>query len=120
MIDKLNAARQEGLDITADIYPYTYWESTMRTLFAKRDFDNRDSAEFDLTELVHPNQLTLSHYEPDPNLVGKTIAEIAVTRKEDPVTVLMHLIQDDKTKTGVLYISKPGKLRFEYLNPKKI
>ncbi len=99
MIDKLNAARQEGLDITADIYPYTYWESTMRTLFAKRDFDNRDSAEFALTELVHPNQLTLSHYEPDPNLVGKTIAEIAVMRKEDPVTVLMHLIQDDKTKT---------------------
>ena len=99
MIDKLNAARQEGLDITADIYPYTYWESTMRTLFAKRDFDNRDSAEFALNELVHPNQLTLSHYEPDPNLVGKTIAEIAVMRKEDPVTVLMHLIQDDKTKT---------------------
>ena len=99
MIDKLNAARQEGLDITADIYPYTYWESTMRTLFAKRDFNNRDSAEFALTELVHPNQLTLSHYEPDPNLVGKTIAEIAVMRKEDPVTVLMHLIQDDKTKT---------------------
>ena len=99
MIDKLNAARQEGLDITADIYPYTYWESTMRTLFAKRDFDNRDSAEFALTELVHPNQLTLSHYEPDPNLVGKTIAEIAVMRKEDPVTVLMNLIQDDKTKT---------------------
>ncbi len=99
MIDKLNAARQEGLDITADIYPYTYWESTMRTLFAKRDFDNRDSAEFALTELVHPNQLTLSHYEPDSNLVGKTIAEIAVMRKEDPVTVLMHLIQDDKTKT---------------------
>ncbi len=99
MIDKLNTARQEGLDITADIYPYTYWESTMRTLFAKRDFDNRDSAEFALTELVHPNQLTLSHYEPDPNLVGKTIAEIAVMRKEDPVTVLMHLIQDDKTKT---------------------
>ena len=91
--------RSEGLDITADIYPYTYWESTMRTLFAKRDFNNRDSAEFALTELVHPNQLTLSHYEPDPNLVGKTIAEIAVMRKEDPVTVLMHLIQDDKTKT---------------------
>ena len=28
-------------------------------------------------------------------------------------------IEDNKTKTGMLYISKPGKLRFEYLTPKK-
>jgi outer membrane lipoprotein carrier protein len=29
-------------------------------------------------------------------------------------------LEDNKVKTGVLYISKPGKIRFDYLEPKKI
>ena len=29
-------------------------------------------------------------------------------------------IEDNKVKTGMLYVSKPGKLRFEYLTPQKI
>ena len=29
-------------------------------------------------------------------------------------------MEDNKVKTGMLYVSKPGKLRFEYLIPKKI
>ena len=99
MIDKLNRARAEGLDITADVYPYTFYESTMRILFAKRDFDNRESAEYALTELVYPDGLTLSHYGPDPSLIGKTIAEIAAARGKDPATVLMDLIREDEDET---------------------
>jgi N-acyl-D-amino-acid deacylase len=106
LLEKLDAARAEGLDISADIYPYTFYESTMRILFAKRDFDNRESAEYALRELVRPEGLTLSHYEPDPSLVGKTIAEIAAKQGKDPAVILMDLIQRDiaheKTLTGGL------------------
>jgi N-acyl-D-amino-acid deacylase len=95
LITKLGNARAEGLEITADIYPYTFYESTMRILFAKRDFDNRESAEYALKELVRPDGLTLSHYGPDPSLVGKTIAEIASMQGRDPALVLMDLIKRD-------------------------
>lgn len=95
LIGQLDRARSEGLDITADIYPYTFYESTMRILFAKRDFDNRESAEYALRELVRPEGLTLSHYDPDPALVGKTIAEIAAAQGRDPALVLMDLIRRD-------------------------
>ena len=95
LIEKLDRARAEGLDITADIYPYTFYESTMRILFSKRDFDNRESAEYALRELVRPEGLTLAHYEPDPTLVGKTIAEIAAAQGRDPALVLMDLIRHD-------------------------
>lgn len=95
LLEKLNNARAQGVDITADIYPYTFYESTMRILFSKRDFENRDSAEYALTELVHPEGLTLSHYGSAPELVGKTIAEIAQMRDEDPADVLMDLIKQD-------------------------
>lgn len=95
LLTKLGNARTEGLDITADIYPYTFYESTMRILFSKRDFDNRESAEYALRELVRPEGLTLSHYGPDPTLVGKTIAEIASMQGRDPANVLMDLIKRD-------------------------
>jgi N-acyl-D-amino-acid deacylase len=95
LLAKLDQARSAGLDVTADIYPYTFYESTMRILFAKRDFDNRESAEYALSELVRPEGLTLGHYEPDPSLVGKTIAEIAAMQGRDPAVVLMDLIRRD-------------------------
>ena len=95
LLAKLDEARGEGLDITADIYPYTFYESTMRILFAKRDFDNRESAEYALRELVRPEGLTLAHYDPDPSLVGKTIAEIAALEGREPAVVLMDLIKRD-------------------------
>lgn len=95
LLEKLNKARSRGLEITADIYPYTYYESTMRILFPKRDFDNRESAEYALRELVRPEGLTLSHYPSEPNLVGKTIAEIASMRSQDPAVVLSDLIRQD-------------------------
>lgn len=95
LLEKLNEARSRGVDITADIYPYTFYESTMRILFSKRDFDNRESAEYALRELVRPEGLTLSHYPSEPDLVGKTIAEIASMRGHDPAVVLMDLINQD-------------------------
>ena len=95
LLKKLNDARAAGVDVTADIYPYTFYESTMRILFSKRDFDNRESAEYAMRELVRPEGLTLSHYGPDPSLVGKTIAEIASMQGRDAAVVLMDLIRRD-------------------------
>ena len=38
-------ARGEGIEVTADIYPYTYWQSTLEVLFPERDYDNPESAQ---------------------------------------------------------------------------
>ena len=35
LIAQLDAARAEGIDITADIYPYTYWQSHMMVLLPR-------------------------------------------------------------------------------------
>ena len=95
LLERLNAVRARGLDITADIYAYTFYESTMRILFSNRDFHNRESAEYALRELVRPEGLTLSYYGPDPSLVGKSIAEIASMQGREPAVVLMDLIRRD-------------------------
>ena len=37
-------ARSAGIDVTADIYPYLYWQSTLTVLFPERDFETSPDA----------------------------------------------------------------------------
>lgn len=94
LIDRLDEARAQGVDITADIYPYEYWQSTMRVLLPERDFENRDSVAFALNELAPPDGIIFTRFEPDPSLAGKSIAEIADQRGVDPVTAYIELIRE--------------------------
>ncbi|MFN8668802.1 MAG: D-aminoacylase [Gemmatimonadaceae bacterium] len=94
LIRTLETARAQGVDVTADIYPYPYWQSTLTVLFPKRDFDNRAEAEKILKEIAKPEGLLLGNYLPNPSYAGKTVAEIAKERKEAPAVTLMTLIRD--------------------------
>jgi N-acyl-D-amino-acid deacylase len=92
----LDAARASGVDITADIYPYLYWHSTLTVLFPKRDFENRTAAEFALTQTSTPGGLLLGRYDANPSYAGKTIAEISKLRGTDSVTTLIDLIRESE------------------------
>lgn len=94
LLKVLDAARASGIDITADIYPYPYWHSTLTVLFPKRDFDNRAEAEKVLREIARPEGLLIGRFEANPDYKGKTVAQIAVMRKEDPASTLMGLIRE--------------------------
>ena len=90
----LDRARASGVDITADIYPYPYWQSTLTVLFPKRDYSNRAEAEKILREIAKPEGLLIGDYAPNADYRGKTVAEIAVLRQEPPAATLMALIRD--------------------------
>ena len=90
----LDRARASGVDITADLYPYPYWHSTLTVLFPKRDFTNRAEAEKILREIAKPDGLLIGAYAANPSYSGKTVAQLAVLRKEDPATTLMALIAE--------------------------
>jgi N-acyl-D-amino-acid deacylase len=96
LVRLLDRARASGVDITADIYPYLYWHSTLTVLFPKRDFENRAAAEFALTETSTPGGLLLGRYEPNPSYAGKTVAEISKLRGTDSVTTLIDLIRESE------------------------
>ena len=90
----LDAARAGGVDITADVYPYTYWQSTLQVLFPKRDFANRAEANKILKEIAKPEGLLIGDFEANPGYKGKTVAELSKLRKEDPASTLMGLIRE--------------------------
>jgi N-acyl-D-aspartate/D-glutamate deacylase len=88
----LQAARTEGVDITADCYPYDFWQSTLHVLFPKHDYTNPQSAEYAVTDLVDPAGSYLTRFKPNPEYAGKTITEIAEMRKETPAKALLYLL----------------------------
>ena len=89
---KLEAARKEGVDITADIYPYDYWHSTLRVLFPAHDYENIKSAEFAVNQLFDPKESFLVQFAPNLSYKGKTIHQIALLRNETDAVTLMNLI----------------------------
>ena len=97
LIEMLDAARADGVDITADIYPYPYWQSTLTVMFPERNFDDPEAAEFAVTEVSTPEGMLIPTYKPEPSYAGKTLAEIAELRGTSPARTLMDLIHDAET-----------------------
>ena len=89
----MDDARREGLDITADVYPYIYWQSTIIVLIPTREWDNRALWEKGLRDVGGPGNILLSSYSPDASWVGRTIAEIAQTTGRDAVTVIQEIVR---------------------------
>lgn len=88
----LQQARTEGVDITADCYPYDFWQSTLHVLFPKHDYTNPQSAEYAVTDLVDPAGSYLTRFKPNPEYIGKSITEIAKIRNESPAKALLYLL----------------------------
>ena len=52
VIHVLDRARASGVQVTADIYPYTFWQSNLGVLFPKRNFADSVEAAFVLAHVV--------------------------------------------------------------------
>lgn len=103
LLRTLDRARASGVDITADIYPYTYWQSGITVLFPARKFDDRAAAVYALREVAAADGITLTGFEPDSTLQMHTVAEIARRHGVDDTTALMQLTQQSaayETRTG--------------------
>lgn len=106
LLEKLDEARAAGIDVTIDVYPYTYWHSELGVLWPDRDFADRAKADYALTHLVKPEGLHFASFPAEPTLAGKTLAEIARARGADPVTVLIDMAQaNDKAGGGARIVA---------------
>ncbi len=93
LLKVLNDARAEGIELTADIYPYQRWASDLAILFPDRDFTNRSVAEFTFAHTATPADIILSDFAPNPEFNGLSIAEIAKITERDPESTLLELTQ---------------------------
>lgn len=98
LLAKLDAARRAGIDVTADVYPYTYWQSNLEVLLPKRDFTDLAAAEFALAHMARPEDLRLTQYPANPAYVGKTVADVAALRGVPPARAYLDLIVEGEAK----------------------
>jgi N-acyl-D-amino-acid deacylase len=89
----LKRARDEGIDVTADIYPYAYWSSTIRVLFPNRNFTDVKEAELILTQVTSPEGIILGFYAPNPEYEGRSLAYVADKEKIPAAHMLIELIR---------------------------
>jgi N-acyl-D-amino-acid deacylase len=130
VVTKIEAARESGVDVAADMYPYLAgatalasclppWVAdggTAKLLERLRDPAVRQKIKAEMGA-DHPNWENL-YFDSDgatgvmisgvvnPELKkydGKTVAEMAASEKKDPLDALFDFILADKAQTGALY-----------------
>jgi N-acyl-D-amino-acid deacylase len=99
----LERAKADGVDVTADWYPYTFWQSSLYVLNpAIRDVTSRAKWEVGLAETGGPGNVLVTSYRPDPSYDGKTIEQIARLRGQDPVTAILAMIEAAGPNIGII------------------
>jgi dihydroorotase/N-acyl-D-amino-acid deacylase len=130
VLNRIKQAREQGLDITADIYPYIAGSTalsaslppwaleggTERMLTRLRDPQTRQRLKKEISEAQTTwENIYLGSGGPSGVLVssvvnreleslqGKRISEIAVEQKKDPLDTVFDLILADNAQTGAIY-----------------
>ena len=91
ILQKLDNARAQGIDITADVYPYEYWQSTMMVLLPERDPTDREAIAYALEELAPADGIWFTRFDAQPEYVGMKLSDIATMREADAVTTFSEL-----------------------------
>ena len=92
LVAALDAARASGVKLTADIYPYTYWQSNLGVLYPKRNFDDAAETAFVLEHVAGAEDIVFSSFRGHPEYSGKTLAQIAELRGTTHAKTLMDLL----------------------------
>jgi N-acyl-D-aspartate/D-glutamate deacylase len=120
-LELIDAARDEGLDVMADVYPYTASSTTLRTLLPdwvleggidamlKRLADSTERARVrreleapetgqSLLDRIGWENVMVSSCVKRKDAEGKRISELAATRRKDAIDTALELIVDEGGK----------------------
>ena len=130
VIARIDAARKEGLKITADMYTYTAGATGLDASMPPWVLDGGYDAAYkrladpemrkkiaaairtpsnDWENLYRaagsPDRILLVEFKSDKlkPLTGKTLAEAAKLRGEDPIDTVMNLVLEDRSRVGTVY-----------------
>lgn len=130
LLSRIEAAQKEGLKITADMYTYTAggtgldaclppWtegggypalfkrlrDPTTRAKIAEEVKKPSDAWENMYVAAGSPDRILLVGFKSEKlkSLTGKTLADVAKMRGQDPIETIMNLISEDESRIDTLY-----------------
>ncbi len=119
-LERIESARQEGIDIAFDCYPYTAGSTVLTQLLPQwalaggtegllarlsDKVERKRIAQATLSTLAHQwTELFVSAVESSANrgLVGQSLAAIAEARSREPVEVVMDLLLEERGAVNIL------------------
>lgn len=94
----LDLIEKQGL--TADVYPYLYWQSTISALSPSRNWDDRKIWEKGLADVGGPANVRLTRYSKDPGWEGKTLAELESQTGKDAISLIQEILKSTENGEG--------------------
>jgi len=94
VVARIERARREGMDVTADAYPYDAWASTITVLVPSRRHDDPRAVAKGIEDVGGADRVLITACSAHPEYEGKTLQEIARERGTTPVQVYMEIVRD--------------------------
>lgn len=90
----IETEKKNGLDITADVYPYTAWGSTITVLVPSRKHDDKSEVEKGLFNVGGADKVLVTTCSAHRDYEGKTLEEIAKMKEFSPVDAYIQIVKD--------------------------
>jgi N-acyl-D-amino-acid deacylase len=90
VLGKMTQARKRGIDVTADVYPYTFWQSGLPTLVPSDKNHDTSAWKSALAEIGGAARVYLSN-APVSEWKDKTLAEVARLTGRDAVSLAQEI-----------------------------
>jgi N-acyl-D-amino-acid deacylase len=90
----INHARRDGVDVTADCYPYTAWASTIKVLVPSRKHDDPIAVKKGLDDVGGGANVRIASCPARPEYEGKTLDEIGARVGKTAVEVYIQIVKE--------------------------
>jgi N-acyl-D-amino-acid deacylase len=94
VVKLIEAARREGLDITADCYPYEAWSSTITVLIPSRRHDDPVAVKKGLDDVGGGANVLVTSCSAHRDYEGKTLDDIAKMNGKTAVDAYIQIVKD--------------------------
>jgi N-acyl-D-amino-acid deacylase len=94
LVAVLDRARASGVQLTADVYPYSYWQSNLGVLYPKRNYSDETETAFVLAHVSLASDIIFNRFPSHPEYVGKTLAQVADMRHASPDRTLISILAE--------------------------
>lgn len=86
-------ARARGLDVTADVYPYDAWSSTITVLIPSKRYDDPAAVGRGLTDVGGAANILITRHAAHPEYEFRTMADVAKGRGITPVDLFIEIVK---------------------------
>jgi N-acyl-D-amino-acid deacylase len=90
----IEAAQNDGQDVTADAYPYTAWASTITVLVPSRKHEDRSEIEKGLANVGGADKVLITSHAANRSYEMKTMAEIAAAKNISPADLYIEIVKN--------------------------